>query len=105
MNAARRRAAVRVIIVACGVSTLSSCASLFPPAIETRKEVLSKLPLEIPQQPTGPATLLVFPPETRPLYDTTRMAYTTRPYEIAYFSQHEWGETPSQMLQPLLLRT
>jgi cholesterol transport system auxiliary component len=33
------------------------------------------------------------------------MAYSTQPHEIAYFSEREWGETPSQMLYPLLVRT
>ncbi len=33
------------------------------------------------------------------------MAYSLRPYEVAYFRDHQWGATPSQMLQPLLVRT
>src|SRR5258706_1141454 len=33
------------------------------------------------------------------------MAYTVRPHEIAYFSRHRWGETPSHMVQSLLVRT
>jgi cholesterol transport system auxiliary component len=33
------------------------------------------------------------------------MAYTQKPHQIAYFARHEWGETPSQMLMPLLVRS
>jgi cholesterol transport system auxiliary component len=95
----------RVIVVALSVPTASSCAPLSPARIETKKEVLNKIPPALPQQETRAVTLLVFPPETSPLYDTTQIAYTIRPYQIAYFSQHEWGETPSRMLQPLLVRT
>lgn len=67
--------------------------------------MLNKMPAELPQRASNGAVLLVFPPQTRPIYDTTEMAYSTQPYEIAYFSQHEWAETPAQMLQPLLVRT
>jgi len=49
--------------------------------------------------------VLVFPPKAVPLYDTTQMAYSTQPHEVAYFSEREWGEKPSQMLYPLLVRT
>jgi cholesterol transport system auxiliary component len=73
--------------------------------METSKEVLNKMPAEVPQRASRGALLLVFPPQARPIYDTTQMAYTTQPYEIAYFSQHEWAETPAQMLQPLLVKT
>ena len=31
------------------------------------------------------------------------MAYTTQAYQIAYFSQNEWAETPSRMMLPLMV--
>jgi cholesterol transport system auxiliary component len=31
------------------------------------------------------------------------MAYTSQAYQIAYFSQNEWAEPPSQMIQPLII--
>jgi cholesterol transport system auxiliary component len=95
----------RMIVVALSVPTASSCALLSPAKIETKKQVLNKIPPALPQQETRAITLLVFPPETKPIYDTTQMAYTIRPYQVAYFSRHEWSETPSRMLQPLLVRT
>jgi len=99
-----RSAMLGVVGIALSVS-VSSCALLSPAKIDIQKEVLSKMPLELPQQEAHAVTLLVFPPETKPIYDTTQMAYTTQAYQIAYFSQYEWGETPSQMLQPLLVKT
>jgi cholesterol transport system auxiliary component len=33
------------------------------------------------------------------------MAYTTQAYQVAYFSRNEWAETPSQMIQPLIVKT
>jgi cholesterol transport system auxiliary component len=85
--------------------SLAGCALLSAPPPQISKQMLSKLPGELPQRSPNGAVLVVFPPQTRPVYDTTEMAYMTRPYEIAYFSQHEWAEPPAQMLQPLLVGT
>ncbi len=83
----------------------AGCALLSPPAPEDTTALLGKMPAEIPRRDPGALTLLVFPPDTSPVYDTAQMAYTVRPYEVAYFSRHRWGDTPPRMLQPLLLRT
>jgi cholesterol transport system auxiliary component len=87
------------------VESMTSCSLLYPETIETKTEVLNKIPLVLPARKTHAATLLVFAPDSQPIYDTTKMAYTITPYQVAYFSQHEWGETPSQMLHPLLVQT
>jgi cholesterol transport system auxiliary component len=93
------------LLLALGVASVTSCALLAPATVETRKEMLTKIPVEFPEGKTHPATLLVFAPETSPVYDTTQMAYTARPYQIAYFSRTEWGERPPQMIHPLLVQT
>lgn len=49
--------------------------------------------------------LMVSPIAADPIYNTTQMAYTTKPYEIAYFAKNRWAETPPQMLQSLIIQT
>jgi len=44
-------------------------------------------------------------PACRPVYDTTRIAYSLRPHQVDFYAHHEWAERPAQMLQPLLVRT
>ena len=84
---------------------LAGC-SVFPPTTSpARKQILSALAETVPQRATRPMTLMVLMPQTRPLYDTLQMAYTSKPYQIDFYSQYEWGETPAQMLQPLLVKT
>ena len=88
----------------------SGCALFSPVRIDTKKNVLNNVPLDLPSEnarsaPPRSATLLVLIPETAPVYATTQMAYTTRAYQIAYFGQNEWAETPSQMIQPLIVKT
>lgn len=105
MTAGWARLAAAVVGAVLALPLAPGCSLLPPADAEPRKEVLNKMPAELPQRASNGAVLLVFPPQTRPIYDTTEMAYTTRPHEIGYFRQHEWAETPAQMLQPLLLGT
>ncbi|GAB2525655.1 ABC-type transport auxiliary lipoprotein family protein [Microbulbifer agarilyticus] len=70
-----------------------------------RVAVIDQTPVATPQQSRRNATLLVLPPAINPVYDTIRMAYQAQPHQIDYFSKHEWGATPAQMLQPLLAHT
>jgi len=95
-----------VATLALGTLLLCACV-LTPPTPEViTKEVLSRLPQVSPQPaPPRAATVLVLAPDTVAVYDTTQMAYTKKPYEVAYFSHHEWAERPAQMLQPLLAET
>lgn len=66
--------------------------------------MLSEVPADVPHERRHAATLLVPQPYSRPAYDTTRMAYSARLYQIAYFRDNEWAETPAQMIHPLLVR-
>jgi cholesterol transport system auxiliary component len=95
----------RAALIALCVVIFSGCALFSPVKIDTKTNVLSNIPLDLPSETIHAATLLVLVPETEPIYATTQMAYTTQAYQIAYFSQNEWAETPSQMIQPLIVKT
>ena len=90
------------LIVLC-VVILSGCTLFSPVKIDRKTSVLGNIPLDLPSETIHSATLLVLVPETEPIYATTQMAYTIRAYQIAYFSQHEWAETPSKMIQRLIV--
>lgn len=57
---------------------------------------------------TAPAatarTLIVHLPRAAPGFDTARIAYVRRPYEIEYFAHNQWVDTPSNMLAPKMVR-
>jgi len=92
------------IVTACLAGT--SCAlPPVPSKVIVEKAVLTEVPFDPPQRASRGDTVLVLPPKTTPLYATTQMAYRTQPHEVAYFSEREWGETPSQMLYPLVVKT
>ena len=94
----------RPALIAC-VVFVSGCTLFSPVNIDTKKNVLNNIPLDLPSERTHSATLLVLVPETVPAYATTLMAYSTEAYQIAYFTKNEWAETPSQMIQPLIVKT
>jgi len=93
-----------VVAMALGVSMLPGCALLSAAKVDTQTFMLNPLPQDPPRAGAcAAAALLVFPPQADALYDTTQMAYTVQAHQVAYFSRHEWAETPSQMLLPLLI--
>jgi cholesterol transport system auxiliary component len=97
----------RLAAAGCGavLALVSGCALLAPAPAPATKQLLNKMPAGVPQRASQGAVLLVFPPRAEALIDTTQMAYASRPYQIAYFNEHEWAATPAQMLHPLLVRT
>ena len=95
----------KAALLALCVVLFTGCTLFSPVKIDTIKNVLNDIPLDLPSEKTHSATLLVLVPETTPAYATTQMAYTTQSYQVAYFSQNEWAATPSQMIQPLILQT
>lgn len=90
--------------VGLGIAT-QGCALLSLPKPDIEKSVLNQLPAVVPHRQTDADSVLVFPPATTAVYDTVLMAYRTKPHELAYFSRRQWGATPSQMIQPLLVST
>jgi len=99
---------VRRICLACialVTFSLPGCSLLLPPRPEPIKAILSEVPNEVPRERRHTASLLVLLPDIRPAYDTTRMAYSMKLYQLAYFRDNEWAETPAQMILPLLVQT
>ncbi|EKD54844.1 MAG: hypothetical protein ACD_60C00038G0006 [uncultured bacterium] len=67
--------------------------------------VLNTLPLPHVTPSYRKVALLVMRPEANSLYRTKQMAYTLMPYQIAYYAHNSWAERPSDMLQPLIVKT
>ncbi len=93
-----RRLTLSIILLAL---TLTGC---FGPIAtpDDRRYMINAMPVDFKSVPKTRAIILVATPETTPIYNTTRIAYTVKPYQIGYYSQHQWAETPAQMLLPLL---
>lgn len=100
---------MRRIITMCLLSSMmlviGGC-SLFSPVKgpEINKYLLNKVPY-VAKRGRQRTILLVLQPQTRAIFDTTQIAYSTKPYQIAYFAKNEWAETPSQMFEQLVTQT
>lgn len=95
---------MRIYIFTIATLLLSGCLSPVktnPPATY----VISNVPAASSHAQKHSTVLLVLQPDARPIYQTTQMAYTNRRYQVDYFSENKWAETPSQMLLPLLVQS
>ena len=84
---------------------LAGCSLISPPKSEPATAILSKVPDNVPHEAGVESTLLIARPEASPAYNTTKMAYSEKPYQIAYYRDNQWAGTPGEMIQPLLART
>jgi cholesterol transport system auxiliary component len=88
---------------------LAGCTGVLPRAPESPPKTYLLAP-ELPprdrglrKQEGGEPTLLVSQPEAAAGYGTRRMAYLEQDYRLDQFADHEWVESPSAMLRPLLV--
>ncbi len=96
---------MRLLILITIFTTLTAC-SLFSPVNNTSNTyVLNKLPCQLPSYSRAKTTILVAAPDSLPVFNTTQMAYTTKPFYVTYFSKNAWAETPAQMLSALIVQT
>jgi cholesterol transport system auxiliary component len=51
----------------------------------------------------GPV-LLVSQPQAEPGFETQRMVYIKRPYELEYYAVNQWADTPVRMFTPLMVQ-
>lgn len=51
----------------------------------------------------GSAVLLITQPKPQAGFDTTRMAYLLRPYEVNYYAFNQWADTPAHLLQRIMV--
>jgi cholesterol transport system auxiliary component len=97
---------MRYLVLMLVCFSLSACSVFSPVKTEgTTSYVLNTLPSpSAARKPQRRIILLV--PQTMAVqaYNTTQMAYTTKPYEIAYFAKNRWIDTPADMLQNLLVQ-
>jgi len=97
----RRAAAVAVLLL------LSAC-SLGPNESSAPRSYF--LDPEIPwKNPRGhserisASVLLVTQPKAQAGFDTARMVYLLRPYELSYYAYSQWADTPARLLHRIMV--
>lgn len=84
---------------------LSGC-SMLKPVVESEKSTYMIQPskVNVVKARQSAKTLLVSRPRAAAGFDTDKMAYVLKPYEVAYFTKNRWADEPSHMLQPLIIQ-
>lgn len=95
---------IRNLAIISSVLILSSCMSPVKLGPDCAY-VINSVPDQVKMSRQRSLSLLVSTPDTNPVYNTTRMAFTTHPYQIGYYSRSHWVESPSSMLSPLMVQT
>jgi cholesterol transport system auxiliary component len=121
--ALRARGASRVLVLglllvlALGLVLVSGCSTgLWPKPGATvkllsiddateRADVSERSGAAVRTAPPSALTLLVVPVRASPGLDTRDIAWLNRPHEIEYFALHQWVDTPSHLLAPMIVRS
>lgn len=93
------------LVAAIVLLSLSGCNVLGPQ--EQPKVVTHTISMPLPRNvPTcaNPLTLMVSTPTASSGYNTKKMIYNERCYELATFTRNEWAGPPAEMIQPLLVQ-
>ncbi|MBS0184106.1 MAG: membrane integrity-associated transporter subunit PqiC [Nitrospira sp.] len=97
----------RLAHVACALLALTA-GCLSPHAdssnIHTYQLSLDGWPSEARSDRLDGPVLLVSPPQAEPGFETQRMVYVKRPYELDYYAVNQWADTPVRMFTPLMVQ-
>lgn len=96
-----------MVRVVCVLLALTATGCLSPrsdsPEIHTYQLGLDEQRSDVrPDSIDGPV-LLVSPPLAEPGFETQRMVYVKRPFQIEYFAVNEWVDPPVRMFAPLMI--
>jgi len=88
------------------LALLGGCGTLLPPpkpqpllyAFDNVKNTAPATPAPL----TAP-TLIINPPRAASGFDSRRIIYVREPYQLEYYAQSEWVDTPARMLAPLIV--
>jgi len=91
----------------CGLLALAAllggCTALQPPRVEAPSmHVLVAAPAARAAPVRRELVLEVAMPHAWPGFDTPQMAYVRQPYDLDYYANNRWADTPARMLGPLL---
>jgi len=94
------RTAALVALLALGACTQFQPVKNEPPKLFTLQAELDRTPAA----QSASLTLAVNAPRAAPGYDSPRMVYVRKAYELESFAKNQWVDTPARMLAPLLVR-
>jgi cholesterol transport system auxiliary component len=99
----------RVVQASCVLVVLvtSGCISFRggSEAVHTYHLSLEGVQREVPAADGNSPVVQLSPLQAEPGFETPRMVYLKRPYELEYFATNQWADTPANMFAPLLAQS
>lgn len=99
----------RLAHVMCGLLALMAAGCLSPSTdssnIHTYQLSLDGWPSEARSGKLDGPVLLVSQPQAEPGFETQRMVYVKRAYELEYYAVNQWADTPVRMFAPLMVHS
>jgi cholesterol transport system auxiliary component len=100
-NAMKR---MRAGILAVGLALTAGCGGLQPVKNDAPNSYVLQAQFQSVAAAHGAPVLLVARPRAHPGFESPRMAYVRKPFELEYFSRNRWVDSPEKMLTPLLVQ-
>jgi cholesterol transport system auxiliary component len=98
----------RLTHIACALLVLTAAGCLSPRGdsaeVHTYQLSLDSWSSETRSGERNGPVLLVSQPQAEPGFETQRMVYIKRPYELEYYALNQWAETPVRMFTPLMVQ-
>ncbi|MES2141720.1 MAG: ABC-type transport auxiliary lipoprotein family protein [Pseudomonadota bacterium] len=96
---------MRLLLCLFGIITLQACSLFKPIKIEPlHYYTVTTYPRACPTH-CSRSTILVTQPRANAMYSNPRMIYSPDCYQIQYFTQNRWADSPPHMLHPLLIKS
>ena len=95
----------RLFLLMLGLLTLGGCSLFGPqnvPEVSTYTLAVQRVHSHSPS--THKTTLLVNTPTATAGYDSRKMIFTNKPYELGQFARSQWTAPPGEMLEPMLIQ-
>lgn len=81
---------------------ISSCSLISPIKNDITQYQLTCTPNPAISHTHSHKTIIINKPTATPINNSAAMAYTIKPFQIAYFAKNRWVASPSEMLEPMI---
>ncbi len=86
-------------------AAMTGCSMLKPvPVEQTSVYLIQTGAVKVAKARPTHKTLLVTKPRAAAGFDSNKMAYRLKPYQIAHYTKNRWADEPSEMLTPLMVQ-
>lgn len=97
-----RRPAVVALLLLLSACSLGPNESSAPRSYFLNPEIPWKNPRGHSERISA-SVLLVTQPKAQAGFDTARMVYLLRPYEVSYYAYNQWADTPARLLHRIMV--